>query len=157
MTEQADASLVPPDFPRRGASALSGAHPKIGVRLMDGKFVAGETEEELGARYEACRDLVTQLTSYALRKQAEHPDQPIGELLRRVRAAVVRKGWGIDVGELHWVMQQVALGVGGVPADAPNHDIAIPTSRADTPDHAHVESIVDLALSMLAVRDTRSG
>ncbi|MBW8744032.1 MAG: hypothetical protein JF628_06765 [Sphingomonas sp.] len=120
---------------------------------MDGKFVAGETAEELDARYEACRDLVTELTAYTLQKQAKHPDRPMGELLRRMRGAVATKGWDLDASELRWVMQRIAIGVGAAPVDVPDDDVAIPMQLTDATAHVHVESIVDLALSRRVGRE----
>lgn len=149
MSKQKDASLVPPDFPRRGEGALSGVQPKLAARLIDGMFVAGETSEELVARFEACLDLATQLTELATRKRVQYAELPLKDYLRRLARGVVKKGWDLDRRELHWVMLQVAVGLGGGPADALCIEaLVVPvlaTSRAYTP----VPSVVDLALSRL--------
>jgi hypothetical protein len=100
---------VPADFPRRGEPAsLSGFQPKLGVRLVDGKFVEGWTDQELYARFDACADLVDQLTAYCHRKLAELPDTSMSALLLRVRKGVEAKDWDISAGELDWIMKQVS-------------------------------------------------
>lgn len=100
---------VPADFPRRGEPAsLSGFQPKLGVRLVDGKFVEGWTDEELCARFDACADLVEQLTGYCNRKLAELPDTSLSALLPRVRKGVEAKDWGLSAEELDWIMKQLS-------------------------------------------------
>jgi len=107
------AGPVPADFPRsRHASAVSGFQLKVAVRLVDGEFTDGWTEEELAARYDACRDLVDQLTVYCRRKLAERPGSTLPELLPRVRRGVVNKGWDLTEAELDWVMACVAKEIG---------------------------------------------
>lgn len=149
MSEQADASLVPPDFPRRGEGALSGVQPKLAVRLIDGKFVGGETAEELVVRYEACQDLATQLTEHAKRKWVEHAELPLREFLRRLRKGVVNKGWDIDARELDWVMLKVAVAMGGCLEDVLRQEPLLPVCGAEAPAHRYVETFVDRALSKL--------
>lgn len=149
MSKQTDASLVPADFPRRGEGALSGIQPKLAVRLIDGNFVGGETDEELVVRYEACQDLVTQLTELAARKRAQYAEVPLKEYLRRLAKGVVNKGWGLDDRELSWVMLQIAVGLGGGPADAPGQEevlVTFATNTAPASAPAPVPSVVDFAL-----------
>lgn len=106
---------VPADFPRRSEpAALSGFQPKLGVRLVDGKFVEGWTDEELYARFDACTDLVDQLTAYCHRKLAELPDTSLSALLPRVRKGVEAKDWGLSADELDWIMKHVARRVAGL-------------------------------------------
>lgn len=100
---------VPADFPRRGEPAsLSGFQPKLGVRLVDGRFVEGWTDEELRARFDACVDLAEQLTAYCNRKLAELPDTSLSALLLQVRKGVEAKDWGLSADELDWIMKQVS-------------------------------------------------
>lgn len=100
---------VPADFPRRGDPAsLSGFQPKLDVRLIDGNFVEGWTDDELYARFDACADLVDQLTLYCRRKLAELPDTSLSALLPRVRKGVEAKDWGLSADELDWIMRQVS-------------------------------------------------
>ncbi len=104
-----DDKQVPADFPRRsGSTAVSGMQPKLGVRLIGGKFVEGWTDEELHARFDACVDLVEQLTVYCHRKLAELPDESLSALLPRVRKSVEAKDWVVSVDELDWIMKQVS-------------------------------------------------
>lgn len=109
-----DDKRVPADFPRRGHPvAVSGYQPKLGVRLIDAKFVEGWTDDELHARFEACVDLVEQLTAYCNRKLVELPDTSLSALLPRVRKGVEAKDWGLSTDELDWTMKQVARRVTG--------------------------------------------
>lgn len=100
---------VPPDFPRDGQPAsVSGYQPKVAVRRVDGRYVEGLTDEELYARYDACVDLVDQLTAYCHRKLAEQPGTSLAALLPKVRRGVDNKGWDLSVAELDWIMNRVA-------------------------------------------------
>lgn len=99
---------VPKDFPRsRHPAAVSGFQLKAPVRLVDGKFVDGWTEAELWERFEACVDLVEQLTVYCHRKLAELPGATPANLLPRVRRGVLNKGWDLTELEVHWIMERV--------------------------------------------------
>lgn len=88
-------------------AAVSGLQPKIAVRLVNGTFIEGLSEDELCARYEACADLVEQLTLYCRRKLAEGPDVSLSTLLPRVRLGATRKEWGLSEAELGWIMAKV--------------------------------------------------
>jgi len=149
MSTSEDQEGVPSDFPRTREGSLSGLQPKLSARLIDGQVVAGMTEDELFARFEACQDLVVQLAEYAKRKQALNPAPSLKDFLRRLRQAVVSKGWDLDVLELDWVMQRVAVELGGSPADAPGVAVLIAPAVAISPDYTPVLSVVDLALSRL--------
>lgn len=65
---------IPENFPRGLFAAVPGVHPKLCVRLADGKYVSGWTEEELRRRYDNCEDMACQLVTYATRKATENPD-----------------------------------------------------------------------------------
>lgn len=146
MSEQADTNQVPPDFPRRGDASLPGVQPKLAARLIDGAFVVGETGEELAARFDACQDLATQLTELATRKRVRYAELPLKEYLRRLAKGVVNKGWNLDDRELGWVMLQVAVGLGGGPADAPGEEVFVTFTTTTAPAPAPVPSVVDYAL-----------
>lgn len=115
--------VVPPDFPRRADGALAGMQPKLAGRLIGGKFVVGETAEELIERYDACRDLAEQVTANARRKRLQYADLTLREFLRRLRKGVVAKGWDLEAEELDWLMRQVAVGLGGRPEEATSEDV----------------------------------
>lgn len=112
MTSEPFNKQVPDDFPRnRQPSSVSGYQQKLALRRVDGQFVEGWTEEELYARFDACADLVEQLTAYCHRKLAELPGMPLESLLPRVRAGVANKGWDVTDTELDWIMAKVASGM----------------------------------------------
>lgn len=102
---------VPADFPTGVLAAVSGVHPKLCVRLIDGKYVSGWTDEELLCRYENCEDLAHQLVSYLTRKAKENPDWTREFNLNRLEKALVSKGqsgeWDITTDEQRWIMARV--------------------------------------------------
>ncbi len=98
---------VPDDFPRDLApAALSGAQPKLAVRLIDGKFVAGLTAEERCTRWNMCEDLAQQLVPKALKDAAKFPMHSHDVTLRRMRRAIERKGW-TERPETDWLMARL--------------------------------------------------
>ena len=99
---------VPDDFPRDPfPAALSGAQPKLAVRLIDGAYVAGLTDDERRNRYLMCQDLVEQLTEYAQRKRTERTDLTLPALLDAIDLSVRKKGWEVAGIELDWIMGRV--------------------------------------------------
>lgn len=121
--------VVPPDFPRRADGALAGVQPKLAGRFIGGKFVAGETTEELVERYDACLDLAEQVTESARQKRPQYAELTLREFLRRLRKGVVNKGWDLDAQELDWLMRQVAVGLGGRPEEASSEDVQAAAGR----------------------------
>lgn len=112
MTSEPSNKQVPDDFPRiRQPASVSGYQQKLALRKVDGQFVEGWTEDELYTRFDACSDLVTQLTAYCRRKLVELPDTTLENLLPRVRCGVVNKGWDLTDAELDWIMAQVVAGM----------------------------------------------
>jgi hypothetical protein len=98
-------NLIPPDFPRETIlGAVPGAQPKTLVREVNGRYVAGPTEEEVQQRYSLCADLVVQLSDYRDRKSREFADLDMQTLLRKIRAGVLRKDWSLSPAELNWIM-----------------------------------------------------
>ncbi|WP_035883338.1 hypothetical protein [Cupriavidus metallidurans] len=101
-------SEVPEEFPRTTISAVvTGVRPKIGVREIDGRYVAGQTEEERYERWDICEDLARQLLPVARRDETEHPGQQREKTLRRVRISVSQKGWCSE-SELDWLIGRLA-------------------------------------------------
>jgi len=104
-----DIKNIPADFPREDVrGSLAGFQPKIGVRLIDGKFFSSLTEDELYARYDACEDLVLQLIGYCDRKRRERPAWDLPTLLTKLRGGVAAKGWDLSPAEFEWVMTEVS-------------------------------------------------
>lgn len=94
---------VPTDFPRSlGPAALAGAHPKISVRHVAGRYVNEIPSEELTERYEVCQDLAEQLAAYCKRKRREHPDWSRAELEHKLNRALGLKRWELSDEELRW-------------------------------------------------------
>ncbi|MCV2352634.1 hypothetical protein LNV09_00510 [Paucibacter sp. B2R-40] len=99
---------IPDDFPREPpVGSVSGVQPKILVRLIDGKYVSGRTEEEIAERFDNCRDLVDQLFVYCKRKLSESPELLIDALLPKVKNAVIEKSWDVTAAELNWIMSKL--------------------------------------------------
>jgi len=115
MTKECDGQ-VPADFPReRDPTSVSGFQTKLGVRLVGGKYLEGWTDEELFARFDACADLVEQLTAYCNRKLLALPNECPSTLLPKVRRGVVGKGWDLTEAETDWIMGKVADCLAGPP------------------------------------------
>lgn len=104
-------TIVPADFPRGIPAALPGVQPKLAVRLVDDKYVAGWTEEELLLRHASCEDLAQQFVPYAQRKSAEHPEWTHDSTLERIGRALASKGqsgkWDVTVDEQAWIMARL--------------------------------------------------
>lgn len=99
---------VPADFPRIAIPAVvTGVQPKIGVREIDGRYVAGQTDAERYERWDICEDLAQQLLPVAQRDEAGHPGQSREQTLRRVRLSVSQKGWCSE-DELDWLIGRLA-------------------------------------------------
>lgn len=146
---------IPDDFPRPLGS-VGGAQAKLSALLVDGHFVEGMPEDELAARYEASEDLAAQLVSYSQRKRVQFADLSLKEFLRRVRDGVVHKRWDLEHAELQWVMQRVAVAMGGSPADVPGLEVTVEGAAEQLATHRvtppPVPSVVDLALAQGNVR-----
>jgi hypothetical protein len=102
-------TTTPSDFPRDyGTGAVSGSQPKLSMRIVDGRYRGGLTEEELYERYDACHDLVNQLVDYSHRKIEERPDWSIPELVEKIRVGVARRDdWNFSIGEQRWMMSML--------------------------------------------------
>jgi hypothetical protein len=100
--------VVPADFPRGVLSALAGVQPKLSVRLIDGKYVAGWTADELRCRHANSEDIVQHLVIYSQRKDIENPDWTHQFNLGRTERALASKGrsgeWDVTVDEQAWIM-----------------------------------------------------
>ncbi|TXD63271.1 hypothetical protein FUT88_03090 [Ralstonia sp. TCR112] len=102
---------IPTDFPRESPfGSAPGAQPKLLVRLVDGRYVTGLTEEERLERYEVCEDLAQQFVSYCSRKIAENRSLTHEMCLARARkgfALKVQQGeWDFSPAEQDWVMNR---------------------------------------------------
>ena len=96
------------DFPRGAPLAMvPGTQPKLLLRRMGSKVVAGYTDEELLGRYDACIDLVEQLTPYARRKLAANPTWSREDLRSRLSTAIRSKNWEFSQAEIDWMVNRV--------------------------------------------------
>ncbi len=104
---------IPKDFPRRTLdAALTGAAPKLSVRLMeDGTYSNLASDAEYQEAYDNAEDLAQHLKTYVLRKEAENPDWTREFNLARTKKGVeakIRSGvWDLEPPELAWVMRHV--------------------------------------------------
>jgi len=102
---------IPADFPRNTPLAsVPGAQPKLLVRLVNGQYTSGLTDEEWAERYECCEDLAQQSAPYCMRKVAENPTLTQERCLANVRkgfALKVQSGeWDFSEAEQDWVMKR---------------------------------------------------
>ncbi|MHA6829375.1 hypothetical protein ACQUJV_24630 [Ralstonia pseudosolanacearum] len=93
---------IPADFPRdTPLGSVPGAQPKLLVRLVNGKYISGLTDEEWLERHESCEDLAQQCATYCARKVAENP-----ALTQELCLANVRKGFGLKVRQGEWDLSE---------------------------------------------------
>ena len=101
---------VPDDFPRDQApGSVTGVHPKLLVREVDGRYQSGLTQEELWVRYDACEDLASQLYAYVSRKIASSglsPDVALTRVEKGLRLKVDTGEWDFSQPEMAWVMKR---------------------------------------------------
>lgn len=101
---------VPEDFPREPApGSIAGAQPKLLVRQVDGRYQTRLTDDELWVRYDACEDLATQLSEYALRKITTSgllPDVALSRAEKGLRLKVNTGEWDFSQGEVDWVAKR---------------------------------------------------
>jgi hypothetical protein len=98
---------VPDDFPRDLTPAsLPGAQPKLAARLIDGKFLVGQTDEERFERWDVCEDLAQQLVAKARKDAAKYPHRSREVTLQRIRRAIEDKGWVRTV-EADWLVERL--------------------------------------------------
>jgi len=98
---------VPDDFPRlEQLGSVTGAQPKLLVRQADdGSYVAGETPDELYARYDNCQDLVRQLVGYFYRKKEKYPEMSQIDLLKKIEISIrTNTEWGLFPAEKSWIL-----------------------------------------------------
>ena len=108
MTER----KIPEDFPREGPlAAIPGTQPKLLLRKIGTKLVAGYTEEELLERYGACIDLVEQLIPYSRRKLAANHSWHRAALESRLVAGIRGKNWDFSKAEIDWIVKRVCDGI----------------------------------------------
>jgi hypothetical protein len=103
---------IPADFPRGLLpGSVPGAQPKLLVRKVGDKYLAGMTDEEWEQRYEICIDLSQQLILYCRRKQEDKPEWSTGDILRKISQGIRSKNWGLSKAEIMWTMERVAQGL----------------------------------------------
>lgn len=104
MQTTSQSANVPDDFPHDATLAVvSGAQRKVCAILSEGKYVADQTAAQREERWSICEDLAHQLAPKALKDSVAHQEHTRDDTLRRVRAAVARKGW-VSHGELAWLI-----------------------------------------------------
>lgn len=159
------ARTVPKDFPRDAVlGAVSGAYPKLLVRRIGDKYLAGPSEQLLHSRLDSCEDMAGQLVGYVQRKQLENPLWTLDEALAKVQDAMRVKAqsgaWDFTPAEIAWMMKRVhavlvapgapssnagqSLDVGLEPGTANTNHVVGPFSNVPT--QPKVPSVVDAAL-----------
>ncbi|ADG18185.1 conserved hypothetical protein [Paraburkholderia atlantica] len=109
MTTNSESDHVPNNFPHHTSpEVVAGAQPKICVVLSEGKYVAGQTDNERRERWRICEDLAHQLMPKAEKDAAAHPEHSKDVTLDRIRAAVARKGW-VSHAELKWLISRMRV------------------------------------------------
>ncbi|SEB92706.1 hypothetical protein SAMN02787142_0575 [Burkholderia sp. WP9] len=102
---------APDDFPWKNP-LLSGSQPKLAGRMINGRFVVGETEEERDERWEYLEDPAQQLVTAALKDVEKYPENPHEKTLRRVRSAVADEDWVEGRAEMDWLVERLRVLLG---------------------------------------------
>jgi hypothetical protein len=98
---------VPDDFPRdTTAAVVSGATPKVCVRLVGRKYCADQSDDERLECWLVCEDLAAQLVAVATRDAVSNPELSRQQTLQRVKTAVQAKNW-LPAGELDWLLRRL--------------------------------------------------
>ena len=112
---------IPKDFPGdRAISALTGAQPKVAVRLeaRTGRYFAGQSDEEIRERYEICADLVDQLVAKCRRnRQTKYASMAEQAILSGLFDKLKKSGWGTEH-EMAWIIRRTATELGWPLLDA---------------------------------------
>jgi len=151
---------VPEDFPREPVlGAVSGMHPKLLVRRVDGKYVDGFSEEALCARHNNCEDMASQLAEYVQRKRLQNSAWTLEEFLVRVEDALrikVQSGaWYFTPEEIVWMMKRVhhlLIPPSDILSNAANQssNAGVKFDTTDAPRRASSEEIATLRRMALA-------
>jgi hypothetical protein len=101
---------VPDDFPRdQDLGSATGVQPKLLVRVGEGRYQSGLTEEELWTRYDVCEDLAAQLSDYASRKISAaglSRDVALSRVEKGLRLKVDSGEWDFSQAEVAWVVKR---------------------------------------------------
>jgi hypothetical protein len=84
---------------------------KFAGRLIDGKFVVGQTDEERFERWDLCEDLAQQLVAVGRKDAVKFPEHSRDVTLQRMRRAVEGKRWA-SVVETDWLMARLRILLG---------------------------------------------
>lgn len=103
---------APDDFPwDRTPPLLSGSQPKLAGRMINGRFVVGQTAEERDERWDLCEDLAQQLIPKTLKDAEKNPENTRDVTLRRMRRALAAKNW-VSRAEMDWLMERLRILLG---------------------------------------------
>ncbi len=98
---------VPDEFPRDvWPASVPGKQPKLVGRLINGKVVVGQTDDERFERWQVCEDLAQQLVAKARKDAATYPQHSFEVTLHRIRRAIDGKGW-VSVVEADWLVERL--------------------------------------------------
>ncbi|MFZ3128604.1 MAG: hypothetical protein WA136_11380 [Rhodoferax sp.] len=100
--------VVPDDYPRDPyPAALGGAQPKFAARLIDGRYVAGLTDEERRERYLFCVGWVDTLVEYFPNKRLRRPDMSVEDVMQYIHAGIRSERGDLGEVELDWIMAKL--------------------------------------------------
>lgn len=109
---------IPPDFPRIGVHALSGAQPKFAAVETSGRYLPGaESIEQVQAQYLMCEDLAHQMRDYCARKLSEGAVSSQAAALARGLEGLRSKGWCTQERNV-WILNRAAMLLGWTPMEA---------------------------------------
>lgn len=110
-----DEEPIPEDFPReRAVSALTGAQPKVAVRIdaRTGAYFAGQRDEEIRERYDICVDLVDQLVAKCQKNRStKYASLTEAKILAGLFDQLTKTNWGSRE-EMAWIIRHTAFELG---------------------------------------------
>ena len=89
----------------RDTSVAVWRQPKLAARLIDGRYVVGQSDAERLERWEICENPAQQLMAKAQKDAAKHPLHSREETLQRIKQDVGCKGW-TRVAETNWLIER---------------------------------------------------
>lgn len=110
MTEKS----APKYFPRGPElGSIGGAQLKVLATKIDGRFVAGEVnEEEIYGRWTVCEDLVQQLVAKTARRKQEGRIDNLDAYVNKLQQwleAQVWDGWRVTGPEARWMRDRIKV------------------------------------------------
>ena len=106
-------TAIPGNFPRDcWTDSPSGELPKLHLRRVDGRYLAGLSEAERRKRFDVCSELLEELIPYAQKEQAEQSDWATIAILQKIGRSIEAKKGVQSRAEIEWIVGTLAERLG---------------------------------------------